>query len=497
MTERFNLGEWQVEPELNIITCAGREIRLEPTVMALLVCLSERAGAVVSKDELMRQVWMERCVSDGVLTTSIWELRRALGDDVKHPRFIQTVPRKGYRLIAPVSMRAETNGPAPPAPLPASPTTSPTRAIRWKKPALALALALALAFTLLFWWRGDRQPPTIQSVWQWRSERPERPELAVPGAAEAREAYLKGRQAWAKRTEEGVRQGLELFERAAQLAPTYAPAYAGQADALIQLALLDALRPGDVFPKAKTAALEAVRLDDRCAEAQASVAMIRFCYEWDWAEAELGFKHAIALNPTYATARNWYGQYLWAVGRLDEAEHEIRLAQEFEPHSVAIQLAAGSLRAMRGQHDQAIAAYRRALALDADHAVAWKSLGKLYEKKGMSSDALAAYQRFRELTGVSPASQTPLEFARWNRKDDPQSLLHKLSLLWKLKYIRPTYVARLYLDLGDKDRAFEWLDKALSERDSNLLLLRNDRRWDALRSDPRFAALAGRVGLPF
>jgi DNA-binding winged helix-turn-helix (wHTH) protein/Tfp pilus assembly protein PilF len=495
MRDRFNLGEWQVEPELNIITCADREIRLEPTVMAVLVCLSERAGAVVSKDELMRQVWMGRCVTDGVLTTSIWELRRALGDDARNSRFIQTVPRKGYRLIAPVSTRADSKNPTPP--LPASATAGPTRAIRWKKPALATALAsaLALAFTMAFWRRDDRQPATIQSVWQWRREHLERPEPAAPGAAEAREAYLKGRQAWAKRTEEGVRQGLELFERAARLAPDYAQAYAGQADALIQLALLDAMRPGDAFPKAKTAALNAVRLDDRSAEAHASLAMIRFCYEWDWAEAETGFKHAVALKPTYATARNWYGQYLWAVGRLDEAEHEIRMAQEFEPDSVAIQLAAGSLRATRGRRDEAIESYRRAIALDPAYAVAWKSLGKLYEKKGMSNEALAAYQRFSELTGVSHTSQTPLQFARWNRKDDPQSLLRKLSSLWKLKYIRPTHVARLYLELGDKDRAFEWLDRALSERDSNLLLLRSDRRWDALRNDPRFAALAGRVGL--
>jgi DNA-binding winged helix-turn-helix (wHTH) protein/Tfp pilus assembly protein PilF len=496
MTDRFNLGEWQVEPELNIITCADREIRLEPTVMALLVCLSERAGAVVSKDELMRQVWTERYVTDGVLTTSIWELRRALGDDAKNPRFIQTIQRKGYRLIAPVSTRTESNAPSPP-PLPVSPTTGPALAIRWKKPALAtaLALAIALVFTMTLWRRDNRHQARIESVWQWRKEGPERPEPAEPAAAEAREAYLKGRQAWAKRTEEGVRQGLELFETAARLAPDYAPAYAGQADALTQMALLDAMRPGDAFPKAKTAALRAVRLDDRSAEAQASLAMIRFCYEWDWTEAETGFKHAIALNPAYATARSWYSQYLWAVGRLDEAEHEIRMAQEFEPDSLAIQLAAGGLRAMRGEHDQAIEAYRRAIALDSSYAVAWKSLGKLYEKKGMRNDAHAAYQRFSELTGVSPASHTQQQFARWNRKDDPQFLLNKLSLLWKLKYIRPTYVARLYLDLGDKDRAFEWLDKALSERDSNLLLLRSDRSWDPLRNDPRFATLAGRVGI--
>lgn len=487
MADRFNLGEWQVEPELNIITCAGREIRLEPTVMTLLVCLSERAGAVVSKDELIRQVWMERCVTDGVLTTSIWELRRALGDDAKNPRFIQTVPRKGYRLIAPVSTQAETPAPAP---LPSSPITTPTRAIRWKKPALvsALALAFVLVCAMALWRSKDS---AIQSPWQWRNERSK---LAAP-AAEAREAYLKGRQAWAKRTEEGVRQGLELFERAAQLAPDYALAYAGQADALIQLALLDAMRPGDAFPKAQTAALKAVQLDDGCAEAHASLAMISFCYEWNWAEAETGFKHAIALNPSYATARNWYGQYLRAVGRLDEAEHEIRLALDFEPHSVAVQLSAAGLHAMRGRHDQAIEAYRRVIALDADYAVAWKSLGRLYERKEMKDDALAAYHRFHELTGVAPVSQTLPQFAKWNRKDDPQYLLNKLGLLWKLKYIRPTYVARLYLDLGDKDRAFEWLDKALSERDSDLLLLRSDRSWDALRDDPRFAALAGRVGL--
>jgi Tfp pilus assembly protein PilF len=331
-----------------------------------------------------------------------------------------------------------------------------------------------------------------QLDWQRQTERPG---LSAPVTAEAYETYLKGRQTWAKRTEEGVRHGLELFERAAQLAPDYAPAYAGQADAWIQLALLDTMRPGDAYPKAKAAALKAVQLDGLRAEAHTSLAMIRFCYEWDWVEAETGFKHAIALNPAYATARNWYGQYLWAAGRLDEAQHEIRLAQEFDPNSIAIQLTAGGLHAMRGEDNQAIEAYRRVIALDANYAVAWKSLGKLYQKKAMNDAALAAWQRFRELTGMPPASQTLPQFAQWNRKDDPQYLLHKLSLLWKLKYIRPTYVARLYLDLGDKERAFEWLDKALSERDSDLLLLRSDRSWDALRTDPRFVTLAGRVGL--
>ena len=134
---------------------------------------------------------------------------------------------------------------------------------------------------------------------------------------------------------------LAQFERAVQLAPEYAPAWAGLADSHMQLVMLDTVRPEEGFPKAKAAVLRALQLNDALSEAHASLAMIKLSFDWDWLGAETEFQRALALDPTYATASNWYSQYLWAAGRADEALREVAKAQEMDPQSIAILLNAG------------------------------------------------------------------------------------------------------------------------------------------------------------
>jgi TolB-like protein/DNA-binding winged helix-turn-helix (wHTH) protein len=615
----FILGEWRAEPSLNELSCHDRRLRVEPKVMDVLLCLASQPGEVVSKETLIQTVWQDRFVTDEVITTTIWELRRALGDEAKNPRFIQTIPRKGYRLIAPIRTAEAIEEPATPT----SPLTTSALNLsrfRWRMPAI---LVTAAFFLTLFGWQifkgrseftkqhnsshiqaiavlplknfsggpqqealadamtealitdfaralplrvvsrtsvmqykatsktapqiarelnvdaivegsvqrsGDRVRVTIQLLDARRDqllraesyEREARDVLTLQSElsnviaqelraslalheqarrsastnlpAAAHEAYLQGRQHWNKRTEAGMRQALAQFERAVQRAPDYARAYSGLADTYLQFVNLDAMRPEEAFPNAKAAALKAVQLDDASAEAHTSLAMIRLSYEWDRAGAEAEFKRALALNPNYATARNWYSQFLWTAGRTDEALQEIKQAQQLEPDSIGIQITAGTLYSLRDQHDEAIACFRRVLDLDPNYEVAWKSLAKVYDRKAMPREADAAFQKFRALTDTPSATQMKQRFVSWSRRDDPKYLLHKLSLFWKRKYVRASYIARLYADVGDKERALEWLEKAFTERDSDLLLLDTDRSWDRLRDDPRFVALAHRVG---
>ncbi len=612
----FEIGEWLIQPSVNEISNSGRSLRVEPKVMEVLLCLKNHASEVVSKEMLIHTVWADRFVSDDVITTTIWQLRQALGDDAKKPRFIQTIPRRGYRLIATVVVHQASPAEADP-----HKHVSPARQHRFLKAGIFTLCALLLM--LLLWqavrWRnqpqlqhnrapissvavlpfrnlsGDpskeylaeamtdslitdlarstqlrvvprasvmqyrtlnRAAPDIardlgvdaviegsvvasgerarisvqlihaatdQYLWTesyerelrdvvvWQSEMsrlialgigtglklqaPAGPVDAAQTPAAAREAYLRGRESWKRRTEEGTSMALAQFERAVQLAPEYAPAWTGLADSHMQMVMLDAVRPEEGFPKAKAAALRALQLNDALSEAHASLAMIKLCFDWDWLDAETEFQRALALDPTYATASNWYSQYLWAAGRADEALREAAKAQELDPQSIAILLNAGNLFFLRRQSDQAVTCFRRILELDPKYVVAWKALSRAYDQQSNRREADAAYLRFRELTNAPSVARMKEEFAAWSQKRDAQYLVQKLSFAWKRKYVRATYIARLYADLGDRERALEWLEKAYTERDSNLLFLKTDGSWDSLRADPRFASLTHRVGL--
>lgn len=617
----FKIGEWLVQPSLNEISNSSRSLRVEPKVMEVLLCLTNHANEVVSKEMLIHTVWADRFVSDDVITTTIWQLRQALGDEAKNPRSIQTIPRRGYRLIASVVVHEAS-------PVKAEPTlnlphkhVSPAREHRFLK--AGICTLCALLFPLLLWqalrWRNQAQfqhnrapissvavlpfrnlsgdpskeylaeamteslitdlarstqlrvvprasvmryrtlnkaapdiardlgvdaviegsvvasgerarisvqlihAATDQHLWTesyerelrdvvvWQSEMSRLialgigtgltlpaqagPVDAAQTPAAARGAYLQGRELWKRRTEEGTTLALAQFERAVQLAPEYAPAWAGLADAHMQLVMLDTVRPEEGFPKAKAAVLRALQLNDALSEAHASLAMIKLSFDWDWLGAETEFQRALALDPTYATASNWYSQYLWAAGRADEALREAAKAQELDPQSIATLLNAGNLFLLRRQSDQAITCFRRILELDPKYVVAWKALSRAYDQQSKPREAEAAYLRFRELTNAPSVARMKEDFTAWSRKRDPRYLVQKLSFAWKRKYVRATYIARLYADLGDRERALEWLEKAYTERDSNLLFLKTDGSWDSLRADPRFASLTHRVGL--
>jgi TolB-like protein/DNA-binding winged helix-turn-helix (wHTH) protein/Tfp pilus assembly protein PilF len=309
---------------------------------------------------------------------------------------------------------------------------------------------------------------------------------------QAYESYLKGRYFWNKRTDVAVRKSIDYFQQAIQRDPNYALAYAGMAEAYI---VRGDVSPEERFSKAKATAKIALQMDDGLAEAHNAMAMSLFCYDWDWASAEREFQRAIALNPNYAMAHQWYGQFQKAMGRREWVA-EVKRARELDPLSLVIAGAGQYLTS--GQYDQAIENTRKKLELDPEFALAYLQLGQTYERKGMYEDAIAQFQKGLDLSGGEPAYLAALGYVYGlsGKRAEAMNVLTQLASLSKHRYVSPYDIALIHVALGEKDSAFDWLEKALTARSYELVYLRLDNRMETMRSDPRYSKLVRQIGLP-
>lgn len=314
---------------------------------------------------------------------------------------------------------------------------------------------------------------------------------------EAYRLYLKGRFYWNKRTEDGLKRGIEYFQKAIESDPGYALAYAGLADSYNILASYSALAPKEAFPRAKAAAIRALELDDKLAEAHTSLAFIKFGYDWDWAESEREFKQAIQLNPGYAIAHNFYAVILAALGRFDEAMAQIKKAHELDPLSLPINTNLGWLLYLARRYDESIHQYLKTIELDEGFPLAHRRLAQTYERKQMYSEAVAEFQKAITLSGedVEVLSARGHFYAILGETEKANEVLQRLHALEGSRYVPAYLVARIYLGLGDNDRVFELLDKAYQERYGYLAYLNVEPLFDRIRSDPRFSELVRRMGL--
>jgi TolB-like protein/Tfp pilus assembly protein PilF len=313
---------------------------------------------------------------------------------------------------------------------------------------------------------------------------------------EAYRLYLKGRNFWNKRTAEGLQQGIDYFQKAIDIDPNYAPAYAGLADCYNMLVVYGARHPQDGFPKAKEAAIKALEIDETLAEAHTSLAFIKFRWDRDRVETEREFQLAIKHKPTYAPAHQWYSTYLVAMERFDEAIVEAKRTQELEPLSFIGSSHLGYIYYLAGKNDQAIEVCTRILDLDPHFFPARRYLGLAYEQKGMYQKAIAEFQRGVQLSG-SPLMLALLghAYAASGKVAEARQVLAELRELERQQYVSPYTVAAIHAALGDKDKAFEWLEKAFEQRDVWLMNLKVDPVFSTLRSDKRFPALLTRTGL--
>ena len=315
---------------------------------------------------------------------------------------------------------------------------------------------------------------------------------------EAYQLYLKGRFYWDKRTGEALKKAIEYFDQAIEKDPGFALAYAGLADCYVVPAIL--LPPREAMPKAKAAAMRALELDETLAEAHTSLGRVLAAYEWNWTSAEKEFKRAIELNPRYATAHQWYGGFLEATGRRNEAIAERKRAQELDPLSLVINFELGLAFFYSRDYDKAIEQFQKTLELDQNFPPPHVFLPAAYEQKGMYSEAMAEFKKAIPQRGGPEWSLRKGGLGRLyailGKKNEARTELDELKQLAAQEYVPATSIALIYASLGEKDEAFAWLEKGYEEHAFQMQWLGVEPRWDSLRSDSRFADLVRRVGLP-
>ncbi len=592
--------------------------------MKVLTLLVSRGGQLVTREELQSEIWGNDTFVDFEqgLNFCIKKIRITLGDDADTPRYIETLPRRGYRFVAPVVVGRDGSSPhvlLPSAPLALTPPRR--RLLLWTAVGLT---ALAAGF---FAWRswtssarpvaplpagrvmlvvlpfenlsgdpeqeyfsdglteemttelGRLQPERLGVIartsameykrkgggvrriagelgvdyvlegsvrregervrisaqliaardqthlWAESYDRdragvlslqkevalaiarqielkltPQQQARLAGGRAinpEAHDAYLKGRYFF-NRPETDQKKVLEYFQEAIRKDPEYAPAYAGLADAYAWSISDMTLTPRELFGKAKAAALKAVELDPTLAEAHASLAGVGD-YEWqDWDFGPRELQRAIALNPNYANAHAWYAQHLAFQGRFQEAEAEIKRAEELDPLNLFIKTQVGWIYMWAGQLDRAMAQWQKVIELDPNFPLAHHNLGGGYELKGKYPEAIAIYRK--ALTHQDYTYSWIVlgsAYAKAGQEVEARKILAKVKQRTRREYVSPYMIASFHLALGEKEQALDWLEKGYEDRDPVIPNLKFEPEgWEPLRGEPRFQALLRRMNFP-
>ena len=315
---------------------------------------------------------------------------------------------------------------------------------------------------------------------------------------EAYQLYLKGRFFWNKRTQDGIAKSIEFFNQAIARDQKYAMAYSALAESYVLQSLWGSTSSRESNAKARDAAEKAMVLDVTLAEPHVALALIKEQYDWDWIGAEREFQQALKLNPNYATAHQWYGEFLVFMGRTEESIKALRRAKELDPLSPIINTQVGYPYYCARQYDAAIVEFKNALELEPNFAPALNYLARSYQAKGMDEEAMSTFHKAVEHSGGSPVMKARLgwAYAKIGKTGEARRILSELEDEAKTRYVAACLIASLHVALGDKEQAFVWLDKAFQERDVLLLTLNIESHLDPLRSDRRFQDLVRRVGLP-
>jgi len=314
---------------------------------------------------------------------------------------------------------------------------------------------------------------------------------------EAYQLYLKGRYSSKKTTPEGFWKAIEYYNQAIALDRHYALAYAGLADCYYWLSF--GMPPREVMPKMKAMAMKAVEFDESLAEAHSSLSIALAYYDLDWSSAEKEIKRAMELNPGNFQVHLSYGDLLSSLGRFDDATVEFNKAQELDPTSTMISAYLAYNFVRSGDYDRAIEESLRALDLEPDAHELNGVLGFAYLYKGEPTKALAAFQKIRDIVKPSTFGLEGIgrSYAAMGERNKSLNIIDELREASKREYVSSFPIATIYLQLGDKNKALEYLEKTYEERNTtSLALLKTDRQFDVLRSDPRFITLLRKLNLP-
>jgi DNA-binding winged helix-turn-helix (wHTH) protein/Flp pilus assembly protein TadD len=479
----------------------GHHVVLQEKPFQILSALLERPGEMVSREELSKRLWPAGTFVDFNLglNKAVNRLREALDDSAEQPRFIETLPKRGYRFIAraeshPVSEVAAEEDAASgslvnTAVATAAGPATPDRTFR----KLALTAFVLLILTSATYVARRHSRPSAQLP----IGRAKKLESAWPANAEAHEAYLMGRFYWNKRTHDDIVTGFTYFQKAVSLDPTDPHGYAGIADSYIALGGTEWLPPSEAFPKAREAAVKALALDDTLAEAHSAMGQV-YQAERDWGATEKECKRALALNPSYAMAHWRYSFFLSKVGRHDEAIAEARRARELDPLLLFANVVLGQALYEARRYDEALQVLLKALEQESNSYAGSVSLASTYAKKGMFRESIAVLERVpRDSSGdVMIRALLGYACAKSGKKLDAELLLKELRVESQEKYVSGYFVSWVCIGLGRNEEAIQWLERAYREGDYNLTWLGAEPMFDPVRSDPRFADLVRRIGLP-
>ena len=438
----FRFGRFSLDANDRMLLCDGRRVPLPPKVLQTLLILLRHRGHVVEKTLLLEEVWPDNPVEEGNLAQHIFTLRKVLGDSADEPRFIETVPGRGYRFVASID------------------STQKTSAAR------------------------DQKAPQI------KQEANQQPHTELNGAYKH---YLRGRFFWSKCSKESLEKSLDCFHQALALAPGYAAAYAGLADSYFRLST-SYWPPKDAYPKAMVAVLKALELDETLAEAHAVLGIIKTRCDWDWIAARRAFERAIEINPNYPTAHQWYGNYLDTLGRFEEALREKRRALELDPLSLSIHVSIGTTYWMMEKAPEALGKIYDALEMDKRFLPAVLQLGVVNELSGNLSQSIDNIELALEMDD-SPTIQAYLgrAYALAGLRDKAEAIINSLQAQSARRYVSAYVLALITEALASADDTFAWLEKAYEDHDEFLCWLRVDPRLKSLRNDGRYFDLANRV----
>lgn len=578
---RFDLFELDVRA--GELRKRGKKLRLQGQPLQVLGALLRRPGELVTREELRSEIWPADTFVDfdHSLHNAIARVREALGDSAESPRYIETLPRRGYRFIFRViaadgSAASATPGLESPAQrkirslavlpledhskdagqeyfadgmtealitslarIKALRVISRTsamqyRGVRKSLPQIAQELNVDGVIEGSVLHSSDRiriavqliRAETDEHLWAESYERDFKDILSLQGeiarrvadevriiltpedranlsssrqvAPAVHELYLKARYFWNKRTEEGVRRSLTLFQEVIDRDPTFGNGYAGIADCYNILGYYNSLPPAEAYPKAKAAAVRALEFDPTLAEAHAALGVVKRDFEWDWRGAELDFRRAMELSPGYVEAHHWRSTMLSMLGQHAEAVAEKRKVLSMDPLSVVIRTDLARMMYFARDYKSSLCEFQSVLEMDPNFYAARVWMAKVHLQTGEFHEALFQLNSGLKLSNDSTYALAELArgHALSGNLDQARTLLHSLKLAASERYVSAYDLAMVHLALQETDVAFEWLQKALQERSTWLGYLSVEPQLDPIRNDPRFEKLRAQVGLP-
>jgi TolB-like protein/Tfp pilus assembly protein PilF len=311
----------------------------------------------------------------------------------------------------------------------------------------------------------------------------------------AHEAYLRGRHLWNRRTEEGMRNSIAEYEEAIRRHPDYAMAYAGVADSYVMLACRGMVSAKETFRKARAAARKALELDGELGEAHGSLAHVRL-HDWDWEGLDRDFLRAIELHPAQPIVYYWYGEFLMSMGRPEEAIAMTRRAQQADPLSPVIAASLAMILYLARKYDEAVKVLQRAQEIDPDHFLPHLRMGLVCLQQKRYPEAIRELQTAAQLANHSTETLAALGtgYAMAGMTGEAHRIVEQLQASQAEHYVMPYSIAKIYAASGDKDRTFDWLERAYQEGTPDLIELNSEPVFDGLRGEPKFSDLMRRIG---